>query len=56
MKRTQLIGLALIIICGMISQYTNATQNQFLVWLLAIGAVAGILMVISDYFTSKEKK
>ena len=32
----------------MISQYTNATQNQFMVWLLAIGAVAGILMVISD--------
>ncbi|WP_290478143.1 MULTISPECIES: hypothetical protein [unclassified Leeuwenhoekiella] len=53
MKRIQLIGLGLIVLCGLISQYTNATQNQFMVWLLAIGAVAGILMVISEYFSRK---
>ncbi|MEH6658736.1 hypothetical protein [Leeuwenhoekiella marinoflava] len=55
MKRIQLIGLGLIISCGAISQWTAANQNQFAVWVLAIGAVAGIFMVISEYFTSKKE-
>lgn len=55
MKKIQLIGLGLIVICGAISQWTAANQNQFAVWLLAIGAVIGILMVISEYFTSKKE-
>ncbi|MFD2825073.1 hypothetical protein DSM03_101661 [Leeuwenhoekiella aestuarii] len=55
MKRIQLIGLGLIIICGAISQWTAANQNQLAVWLLAIGAVVGILMVISEYFSAKKE-
>lgn len=52
MKKKQLIGLGLIVLCGALSQWTPAKENQLMVWLMAFGAMAGMLLVISEYFTS----
>ena len=46
----QLTGLGIIVICGALSQWTAAKENQTMVWILAIGAVVGVAFVVSDYF------
>ena len=54
MTKKQLIGLALIVIAGALSQWTNFKQNELLVWLLAFTAVAGMLLVMSDWLKPKK--
>ena len=55
MQKKQLLGLGLIVICGGLSQWTPAKENQLVVWLMALGAMAGMLLVLSEYFTSKKE-
>ena len=55
MQKKQLIGLGLIVVCGGLSQWTPAKENQLTVWLMALGAMAGMLLVLSEYITSKKE-
>tara|TARA_R110002020_G_scaffold248619_7_gene462649 strand:- start:264 stop:431 length:168 start_codon:yes stop_codon:yes gene_type:complete len=53
MTKKQLVGLALIVIAGALSQWTNFKENDLLVWILALTAVAGMLLVMSDWLKPK---
>ena len=50
MKRIQLLGLGLIVICGIISQFTLVKQYPWAVWVIAVFAVLGMVLVLWDWF------
>mgnify|MGYP001351946473 CR=1 FL=1 len=56
MRKIQIVGLALILICGVVTQVTNLKQNDVAVWVLALGTVVGIILVISDWLKPNKPK
>lgn len=56
MKRIQIIGLALLVLCGLFSQFTDLKAYPAAVWVIAGLAVFGMLLVLSEYFWPDKDK
>ncbi|MGB3776338.1 MAG: hypothetical protein WA951_13860 [Leeuwenhoekiella sp.] len=50
MKKIQLVGLGLILLSGALSQFTALKYVQWGVWMLAILALVGMIMILYDWF------
>lgn len=52
MKRSQIIGLVLIVACGFLSQFTAVKHYPLMVWAIALLAVVGMVLVLKVWFKS----
>ncbi len=50
MTRQQYIGLGLIILCGVLSQFTAVKQYPWAVWIIALVAIVGMVLVLWEWF------
>lgn len=50
MNKRQKLGLGLIVLSGIISQFTSVKQYQTGVWIMALLAMIGAVLVLYDWF------
>ena len=54
MKKIQIIGLVLVVVSGVLSQYTSINESQIGVLVLAGVALVGVVLVVSEWFMKGE--